>query len=112
MNSELRTAEPAAASNRAVNSGSRQDRVFPTLTPAQVARVSAHGSPRQLRPGEVLYDSGDHTTSFIVVTRGQIEIVRPSGLGDTMITGLGPGQFTGEANMLSGRRSLVRVRAT
>ncbi len=46
------------------------------------------------------------------MTGGQIEIVQPSGVGDTVITALRPGQFTGEANMLSGRRSLVRVRAT
>jgi thioredoxin reductase (NADPH) len=88
------------------------DHVFPTLTPAQVARVSALGSARQLRPGEVLYEPGAQAAPFVVVTTGQIEIVRPSGTGDTLITALGPGQFTGEANMLSGRRTLVRVRAT
>jgi len=89
----------------------RVDHVFPTLTPAQVARVSAHGSARQIPVGEVLYEPGDQAAPFVVVTAGQIEIVRPSGDGDTLITALGPGQFTGEANMLSGRRSLVRVQA-
>ena len=64
--------------------------------------MSAHGSPRQLRSGEVLCDSGDRSTTFAVVTGGQIEIVQPSGVGDTVITALRPGQFTGEANMLSG----------
>ena len=89
----------------------RVDPVFPTLTPAQVARLSAHGSARQLRLGEVLYEPGDQAAPFVVVTTGQIDIVRPSDAGDTLITALGPGQFTGEANMLSGRRSLVRVQA-
>ncbi len=76
-----------------------------------MARVSAHGTARQLRLGEVLYEPGDQA-AFVVVTTGQIDIVRPSDTGDTLIAVLGPGQFTGEANMLSGRRSLVRVRAT
>jgi thioredoxin reductase (NADPH) len=39
-------------------------------------------------------------------------MIRPSGTGDTAITMLGPGQFTGEANMLAGHRPMVRVLAT
>jgi thioredoxin reductase (NADPH) len=38
--------------------------------------------------------------------------VRPSGAAETLITIHGPGEFTGEVNMLSGRRTLVRMRAT
>jgi thioredoxin reductase (NADPH) len=104
--------EAETAAPQPLDLGSRAGHLFPTLTAAQVKRVSAHGSPRQLGSGEVLYDSGDRSTTFAVVTGGQIEIVQPSGVGDTVITALRPGQFTGEANMLSGRRSLVRVRAT
>ena len=36
----------------------------------------------------------------------------PSGAAETLITIHGPGEFTGEVNMLSGRRTLVRMRAT
>ena len=43
---------------------------------------------------------------------GELEIVRPSCAGETLVTIHGPGQFTGEVNMLSGRRTLVRMRAT
>jgi thioredoxin reductase (NADPH) len=103
---------PDAPSPGPLENTSRLDRVFPTLTPAQTARVSAHGSARHLRLGDVLYEPGDQTAPFVLVTAGRIEIVRPSGVGDTLITALGPGQFTGEANLLSGRRSLVRARAT
>src|SRR6266850_4001573 len=87
------------------------DKLFPTLTPAQVARVSAHGSVRQIRPGEVLFEAGDLGVSFFVVTAGRVELVRPSGTGETPIRALGPGQFTGEAYLLSGRRPLVRALA-
>src|SRR5476649_658005 len=89
----------------------RVDHMFPTLTPAQVARIATHGSARRLQPGDVLFEAGDQLVPFFIVITGQIEIVRPEGTGATPITVLGPGQFTGEANMLSGRRSLVRVRA-
>jgi thioredoxin reductase (NADPH) len=88
------------------------EQMFPTLTPAQIARIAAHGSVRQVRQGEVLIEAGDHTVPFFVVIRGRIEIVRSSGGAETLVTTHGPGQFTGEVNMLSGRRSLLRARAT
>jgi len=92
--------------------GSRLDHVFPTLTAAQVARVAAHGRMRQVRQGEVLIEAGDDVMPFFLVTAGQIEIVRPSGSAEILVTVHGPGEFTGEVNMLSGRRTLVRARAT
>jgi thioredoxin reductase (NADPH) len=91
---------------------SRLDHIFPTLIPTHVARIAAYGTAREIRRGEVLYDVGDREVPFVLVTAGQIELVRPSGAGDVQITELGPGQFTGEANILSGRRPLVRVSAT
>src|SRR3954464_2532666 len=101
-----------ASSANPLQTSARRDHVFPTLTAAQAARIAAHGRDRQLSSGEILYQSGDKAIPFVVVKKGNIEIVRPSPTGDTLITMLGPGQFSGEANMLSGRRSLVRLRAT
>ena len=49
---------------------------------------------------------------FFVVTAGRIEVVRPSGNSETLVVVHEPGQFTGEVNMLSGRPSLVRSRAS
>lgn len=43
---------------------------------------------------------------FFVVTAGQVEIVRPSDTADAPIVVHGPGQFTGEVNLLSGRPAL------
>jgi thioredoxin reductase (NADPH) len=88
------------------------DHVFPTLTPAQIARLSAHGAPRPVQRGDVLFDVGEKVIPLFLVRSGQVEIVRPADAGAAVITVLGPGQFTGESNMLSGRRSLVRLRAT
>jgi thioredoxin reductase (NADPH) len=88
----------------------RAGQMFPTLTPAQIARVAAPGAVRPVRSGEVLFEAGDHGIPFFVVKTGRIEMVRPTGATETLVVAHGPGQFTGEVNMLSGRRSLVRAR--
>jgi thioredoxin reductase (NADPH) len=87
------------------------DHMFPTLTPVQLARIASHGHARQVQRGEVLIEPGEQTTRFFVVTAGQVEIVRPSG-ADDIVAVLRPGQFTGEINMLSGRRGFVRIRVS
>src|ERR1700732_2154321 len=38
----------------------RIDQIFPTLTSEQIARIAAHGRKRQIQPGEILLDCGDH----------------------------------------------------
>jgi len=91
--------------------GARFEQAFPTLTPAQVARVAAHGRPRRIEPGEVLVEEGAQTTRFFVVREGEVEIVKPSGASEVLVAVCKAGQFTGEANMLSGQRGLMRLRA-
>jgi thioredoxin reductase (NADPH) len=86
------------------------ERMFPTLTSAQLERVAAHGRVRSIQAGEVLVEPGQQIVPFFVVTAGQIEIVRPSGTTETLVVVYGPGQFTGEVNMLSGRPAMLRVR--
>lgn len=85
--------------------------IFPTLTADQLARVAAHGRRRPIAAGDVLVEAGDHVVPFFTVISGEIEIVRPSALGDTRVTTHRAGSFTGETNMISGRRSLFRARA-
>jgi thioredoxin reductase (NADPH) len=89
----------------------RIDQIFPTLTPAQIARIAAHGRPRQIQRGEVLLEVGDQLR-FFVVTAGQIEIISVSDSTESLIATLRPGQFTGEVNLLSGRRGFTRIRAS
>jgi thioredoxin reductase (NADPH) len=88
------------------------EQIFPKLTPAQIRRVAARGHLRAMERGEVLYEQGDSGLPFFVVVSGEIEVVRPSGTVETLVTVHGSGQFTGEVGTLSGRRSLFRVRAT
>ena len=88
------------------------EHVFPTLTPAQIRRISSHGHMRPMQRGQMLVEQGDRNVPFFVVVSGEVEIVRPSGGVETLITIHGPGQFTGEVNALSGRPALFRARAT
>ena len=96
-----------------LTSATREQRMFPTLTPAQIERIAAHGRRRRVAAGEVLVETGAQRPPFFVVQAGNLEVVRPSETkGEEPVASLPPGQFTGEVNMLSGRRGLVRVRAT
>ena len=89
-----------------------REKIFPKLTPVQISRIEPHGRIRSIQPGEVLIEQGDTSVPFFVVITGEIEIVRPFGTEETLVTIHSDGQFTGEVNMLSGRRSLVRARVT
>ncbi len=88
------------------------EQMFPTLTAAQRARIAVHGRVRPIQSGEVLVHAGDRVVPFFVVTGGQLEGVRPSATGEALVAVLGPGEFTGEVNMLSGRPAFVQIRAS
>ena len=46
----------------------REEQVFPTLTPAQIARAAGHGKKRAVRRGEVLIEAGQkHFALFVVI---------------------------------------------
>ena len=89
----------------------RQKQMFPELTEGQLRRISSIGERRDVRAGEILFEVGEQNTNFFVVLAGGIEVVRPIGDREVLVVQYGPGQFTGEVNMLSARRSLVRGRA-
>jgi thioredoxin reductase (NADPH) len=86
--------------------------MFPTLSPAQIARIASHGVVRFIVRGEVLIEGGQTDVPFFVVKAGEIEIIRPSTLGDLVIAVDGPGQFTGEVSMLLGRPAMMRLRVS
>src|SRR5882762_8636112 len=88
----------------------REAQIFPTLTAAQVERIRAVGRPLTVPAGEVLIELGEQNTRFFLVLRGGIEILVPMVSAERLLVVYGPGQFTGEVNMLSARRSLARAR--
>jgi len=93
-------------------SSARAEQIFPVLTPRQINRIEAYGHIRAVHTGELLVEQGDINVPFFVVITGELEIVRPFGAQETLVTVHGPGQFTGEVNTLSGRRSIFRSRVS
>jgi len=89
-----------------------QDKLFPTLSAAQIARIASHGRRRAIARGEVLMDAGDRSLVFFVVVAGEIQVLRQSEEGDTLIVTLRERQFSGEANVLTGRRAIARLRVS
>jgi thioredoxin reductase (NADPH) len=87
-------------------------RAFPTLTPPQIERIAAHGTHRQTSRGEVLVRAGDNPVPFFLVASGEVEVLRPDGDGQKLVVTHRAGQFSGEGNMLTGRRSLAMLRVS
>ena len=83
--------------------------LFPTLTSAQIARIASHGVTRPITRGEVLIEGGQTDVPFFVLKAGEIEVIRPSGLGDLLVAVLGPAQFTGDISMILGRPAQMRL---
>ena len=85
---------------------------FPVLTAAQVDRVRPGARIRRVEVGETLFKPDDSNVPFFVLLSGTMEIVQPDPWGERPIATHGPGEFTGEITMISGRRCLVRGRVT
>src|SRR5213079_3300090 len=52
---------------------SRPERLFPKLTPAQLARITSHGRRRATSRSEVLVDVGNRVVPCFVVVAGEIQ---------------------------------------
>ena len=90
----------------------REDQVWPTLTEAQIARIAKHGQYRSLQSGDVLLRAGQQEFPFFVVTDGELSVMRPSCDGEQLITTYRRGSFSGELNILAGRRPVATIRAS
>ncbi len=85
---------------------------FPVLNNAQIDRIRSVSKVREVQKGDILFEPGDSHIPFFVLLSGKLEIVQPSLTGERTIVAHGPGEFTGEMTMISGRQSLVRGRVT
>src|SRR5246500_2831221 len=91
---------------------SRPERLFPKLTPAQLARITSHGRRRATTRSEVLVDVGDRVVPCFVVVAGEIQALQVSDGAETLIVSHDRGSFTGEANLISGRPAMARLRVS
>src|SRR3954464_149093 len=89
-----------------------ESQTFPVLTTPQIDRIRPLAKIRNVTTGEVLFEPGDVHVPFFVLLSGSMEIVQPDLKGEAGIATHGPGEFTGEMTMISGRHCLVRGRVT
>lgn len=93
-----------------ISLGTRLNDVFPTLTPVQMERIASHGHVRSVQQTEVLIQAGGSADRFFVVKSGQIHAIRKVDTKEELVAIINPGMFTGELNLISGRRVLVEIR--
>jgi thioredoxin reductase (NADPH) len=80
----------------------------PTLTASQIDQIRTVAGARTVHEGEVLYEPSQAEIPLFVVISGQVSISRP-GEQEKVVAVRGPGQFTGEMSVISGKRSLLRA---
>jgi thioredoxin reductase (NADPH) len=91
--------------------GSTPSEMFPVLSSAQQGRVLAHSQRRSVEQNEIVAELNEHVAKVFVVVNGQLHILQVSSNQEHVVAICNPGMFTGELNVLSGRRGLVRIRA-
>src|SRR5260370_21969851 len=82
------------------------DQMFPVLTPAQQARVAAHGRGRQVQFGETLVELDDNGMKLFLVVTGHLNIIRTSGETEEVVPVYSPGTFIGQLTKSAGPRRL------
>ena len=90
---------------------SEQEIAFPILADAHLDAIASRGHRRTVRTGDILFDEGDRNFCFYVVLEGAVAIVEHSHGDERLVRMHLAGEFTGDIDMLSGRRALIMARA-
>ena len=79
---------------------------FPRLTSTELALVKPLATPCDYADDETIFRAGQADIDWYVVESGQIEIRNPTD-GNRLIVTHGPGQFSGDIDVLTGRPVIV-----
>ena len=88
--------------------GVPENEIFPILTPAQIERIAPLGRERAFEAGEILWEQDEKDRPLMLILEGEIEILSDR---DTLVTIHGPGNFSGDVDMIAGHPAVVRARA-
>ena len=89
---------------------SPSEHLWPVLTPAQIARIAARGRQVHVAKDEILQSRGETPRRFFVVLTARIEAVRATNNAEELVATFGPGMFTGETAILTGRPAIALIR--
>lgn len=77
------------------------------LSPAQLEDLAPYASVREVADGETLFAAGDTNAAFYVVRDGQVTVLDGSRDKPRILAEHGPGEFTGDITVLTGRATAV-----
>ncbi|MEZ5396256.1 MAG: cyclic nucleotide-binding domain-containing protein [Bryobacterales bacterium] len=78
---------------------------FPKLDEHQLATLAELAALETYEPGEALFRAGDRDYELFVIRSGEVAIVEDSSGEEKLVITHGPGDFTGDIDMLTGRGS-------
>jgi len=84
---------------------------FPTLDALEIEAVKQAGKAESFAVGEDLYRCGTLPVDCFVILSGNVEVIDVSGDEPRPLLEYGTGNFTGDISVLTGRPTLVTVRA-
>src|SRR5258708_30985034 len=91
---------------------SRDEQMFPKLTPRETDRLRRFGEVRRYAAGNALFVTGDVAPGMYVLIKGSVRVTRSDPLGHSApIVEQGPGEFVAEVGQLSGQPAFVDVHA-
>jgi thioredoxin reductase (NADPH) len=91
---------------------SRDEQMFPKLTPHEIDRLRRFGEVRRYAAGEPLFVTGDVAPGMFVLIKGSVRVTRRDPLEHSApVVEQGPSQFVAEVGQLSGQPAFVDVHA-
>ena len=86
--------------------------VFPALDEDQLVEATRDMELQKFLPGTVVVQEGRPPESFYLVTKGEVEVVLPTGDDhEVVVTRLHSGQYFGEVELLRGGANIATIRA-
>ncbi|MGR6973630.1 FAD-dependent oxidoreductase [Streptomyces cynarae] len=84
------------------------------LDDEQLTRATGYAKCEEVAAGQVLFGPGDESGELVLCGTAALEALRPAdgGRREEVLMSYGPGQFTGELNLLTGQRRELTIRVT
>jgi thioredoxin reductase (NADPH) len=96
----------------ATESAAERAGAYPILDETQLEVLSRYGHEQDVSAGQTLVSPGDTGYDFLVVLRGEVEVVHGAGTpAERLIVRFGPGGFVGSLSNLTGQTVQVTARA-
>lgn len=95
------------SSSASSGGGASPEVANPRLGADEIDALRARGRVRRVDDGEALFEAGDERGGFYLVLEGEVEVLDRSGREPRTIARHGPGQFTGDIDIVTLRRPVV-----